>query len=53
MKRNTYQIMMHKETVEMTVWSPMFKATLSFENNKTIFIDIIETKESQNNNNMQ
>ena len=44
---------MHKETVEMTIRSPMFKATLIFGNNKTIFIEIIETKESQNNNNMQ
>ena len=35
--------MMHKETVEMTIRSFMFKATLIFENNTTICTEIVET----------
>ena len=35
---------MHKETMEMTIQFFMSKATLIFENNKTIFTEIIEAK---------
>ena len=40
--------MMHKKTVEKAIGSSMSKATLSFENNNTIYAEIVETKQSQN-----
>ena len=38
---------MHKETVEMTIRSSMFKAILIFENNNIICIEIVETNKAK------